>query len=172
MVGDEPTSEITVRTEPDAVVLEYQVLSPSQAEWQSIEQRVSIEWTACRFGGKRPWFRCPLCVEQQACGSRALKLYFAGSIVACRRCCGFSYDSQYVAPRYRKLRLARRIRALLGDAGNLFMPFPPRPKWMRWYTYMKLFNLYEDAIGISNEAVAAQTQRISRSCPGTRRPAT
>ena len=169
MVGDESSGEVTVLAETDAVVLEYQVWSPSQAEWKPVQQRVPVEWTTCRFGGTRPWFRCPLCVEERACSSRALKLYVVGAVVACRRCCGFSYDSQYVVPRYRKLRQARRIRARLGDDGNLFEPFPPRPKWMRWYTYMKLFNRYEDATGISNEVMAAQTQRMSRSLSaGTR----
>jgi hypothetical protein len=166
MVGDKPTGEISVLVETDAVVLEYQVWSPPDAEWKLVQQRVTVEWTACRFGGKRPWFRCPHCVEEHAYGSRALKLYVVGALVACRRCCGFSYDSQYVAPRYRKLRHARRIRAQLGDDGNLFMPFPARPKWMRWQTYIKLFDRYEDAIGISNEVTAAQTQRISRSLRG------
>ena len=39
------------------MVLIYQVRS-FLAEWKSTEQRVSITWTNCHFGGRRPWFTC------------------------------------------------------------------------------------------------------------------
>jgi hypothetical protein len=38
-------------------VLIYRVRS-FVAEWKSTEQRVSITWTNCHFGGRRPWFIC------------------------------------------------------------------------------------------------------------------
>ena len=55
--GGEPSGTINVRTEVDAVVLIYRVRS-FLAEWKSTEQRVSIAWTNCHFGGRRPWFTC------------------------------------------------------------------------------------------------------------------
>ena len=48
--GGEPSGTVNVRTEVDAVVLIYRVRS-FLAEWKSTEQRVSITWTHCHFGG-------------------------------------------------------------------------------------------------------------------------
>ena len=55
--GGEPSGTINVHTEADAVVLIYRVRS-FLAVWKSSEQRVSITWTNCHFGGRRPWFIC------------------------------------------------------------------------------------------------------------------
>ena len=50
--GREPSGNINVRAEVDAVVLIYRVRS-FLAGWKSIEQRVPITWTNCHFGGRR-----------------------------------------------------------------------------------------------------------------------
>ena len=52
--GGEPSGTINVHTEADAVVLIYRVRS-FLAEWKSSEQRASITWTNCHFGGRRPF---------------------------------------------------------------------------------------------------------------------
>ena len=54
------------------------------------KQTIPIVWTYCRIGdrsGWRPWFRCK-------CGRRAGKLYKAGAIFACRKCCNLVYECQ------------------------------------------------------------------------------
>ncbi|MES2461459.1 MAG: hypothetical protein V4671_12825 [Armatimonadota bacterium] len=44
----------------DALVLQFRSRS-NGGEWQEIRQDVPIEWTACNYGGGRPWLRCPKC---------------------------------------------------------------------------------------------------------------
>ena len=54
----EPSGNISVRSELDAVVLTYRWRPYGDTEWSPIEQRVPIAWTPCHFGGRRPWFVC------------------------------------------------------------------------------------------------------------------
>jgi hypothetical protein len=53
-----PFGSISVRTEEDGVVLVFSSRRSQDSEWTPVEQRVPITWTACRFGGRRAWFRC------------------------------------------------------------------------------------------------------------------
>ena len=46
------------------------------------EQHITIVWTPCRFGGKRPWFQCG------CCGRRVVRLYIVGGVFARRHCPG------------------------------------------------------------------------------------
>jgi hypothetical protein len=48
---------------------------------------VLIDRTPCRYGGTRPWFRCP------ACGHRRRFLYQGGSMFVCRLCSHLTYRS-------------------------------------------------------------------------------
>ena len=83
--GGEPSGTVNVRTEVDAVVLIYRVRS-FLAEWKSTEQRVSITWTNCHFGGRRPWFTCSAHTNGRYCGRRVAVLYLAGEYRS-RICC-------------------------------------------------------------------------------------
>ena len=60
-VGLAVSSLITLRrlTRKPAAQLakNYRVRSYGE-EWQSVQQRVPVRWTPCRFGGERPWFVC------------------------------------------------------------------------------------------------------------------
>ncbi len=91
-------------------------------------------------GGVAPctWFLCP------SCGRRCAVLHLRGCF-RCRRCAGFSYQSQSEAPADRALRRARRIRQSLGADGNLLKPSPPRPKGMRRSTYIRLLERLDAA---------------------------
>ena len=55
---------------------------------KSTEQRVPILWTACHFGGRRPWYRCAVYSNGQYRGRRVAVLYGAGDLFACRHCYG------------------------------------------------------------------------------------
>jgi len=57
---------------------------------RDVSYQVPIEWTACHFGGERPWFRCPLCDD------RVAKLYspLQRDKYACRECQDLIYESQ------------------------------------------------------------------------------
>ena len=82
--GGEPAGSITVRVEPAAVVLSYRC-SAGAGGWKSVQQRVSISLTACHLGGQRPWFVCSAYSDARDCGRRAVILYCAGELFACRR---------------------------------------------------------------------------------------
>jgi hypothetical protein len=129
--------EIGVRTELDAVVLIYKVRSEGH-DWQSVEQRVLITWTPCRFGGRRPWFVCPASSGGRYCGRRVAVLYGAGELFACRRCCGLVYASQQESPHDRSLSQAQKIRFRLGGSPSTFDAFPEKPKRMHRSTYDRL----------------------------------
>jgi hypothetical protein len=64
----QPSGSIGVRSEGDAVILTYRFRDAGQAEWKRIEQHVPLEWTECNFGGRRPWFRCPVDSGEKRCG--------------------------------------------------------------------------------------------------------
>ena len=113
--GGEPSGTINVHTEADAVVLIYRVRS-FLAEWKSIEQRVSITWTHCHLGGRRPWFTCSVHTNGKYCGRRVAMLYAAGELFACRRCCALAYASQQKDPLVRNVSRSAKIRTRLGGS--------------------------------------------------------
>ena len=114
--GGEPSGNINVRTDLDAVVLMYRSRSYGDAEGKSVEQRVLIAWTACHLGGRRPWFVCSVYSSGRYCGRRVALLYGAGELFACRRCYGLAYASQHEALHHRGLGKAQKIRMQLGGA--------------------------------------------------------
>jgi hypothetical protein len=120
------------------VILIHRSRSWNGTEWKSIEQRVPITWTACHFGGRRPWFTCAVCSGGQYCGRRVAVLYGAGELFACRRCYDLAYTSQQESPWYRSISRARKIRMKLGGGESLAEPFPEKPRGMHWRTYHRL----------------------------------
>ena len=93
MSAGERSGSINVRTEQGAVMLIYRARNLLAAEWKPIKQRVPITWTACHFGGQRPWFVCSVRANGRCCGRRVAVLYLAGELFACRRCSGLAYAS-------------------------------------------------------------------------------
>src|SRR4030095_13740060 len=106
-----PSGSVSLRTKADAVVLALRHQSWGDTEWQSVEQRVAITWTACHFGGRRPWFSCPAFSGGRYCGRRVALLYLAGRLFACRRCYGLAYECQRQNSRGRGLSPAQKIRS-------------------------------------------------------------
>ncbi len=97
------------------------VYRPMNAPPDRPPQRIAISWTRCRFGGSRPWFHC------SACGCRAAKLYRAGWLYLCRRCCDLAYQSQRLSRKGRLYLKAVRTRRLMGDEGRPAVdPLPAR----------------------------------------------
>jgi hypothetical protein len=125
------TGSVGIETEQNAVVLVYSVQYAGTTEWKPARQRVAITWTACVFGGRRPWFRC-------ACGRRAAILYDLGGSYECRQCCGLAYASQSRQPWERSLTGAQNIRMRLGGSASVYDPFPEKPPRMHWRTYDRL----------------------------------
>lgn len=95
---------------------------------------VSLTTTPCNFGGARYWFVCPV----QGCSRRITKLYFLGGRYACRHCHCLAYRAQHENAYGRGLLKAQRIRMKLGGSANMQLPFPEKPRRMRWATYYRL----------------------------------
>jgi hypothetical protein len=136
--GGEPSGSIQVRADCDAVVLHYRHRAWSGDEWQTIEQRIAIERTSCRFGGSRPWFRCTVYSGGRYCGRRVAKVYGAGKLFACRHCYRLAYESQHESPRGRGLSTAQRLRRRLGGDPGMDAALPDKPRRMHWRTYDRI----------------------------------
>ena len=74
---------------PESVTLLYRHRSGLGGEWEDVQETVTLSWTACNFGGERPWFIC----SGAGCGRRVAVLYGPEKYFLCRHC----YDLQQVA---------------------------------------------------------------------------
>jgi len=95
------------------------------------EETIWLTHTVPGYGGKRSWFRCPMCNRRRA------KLYFVGRF-ACRECAGLRYGSKSETRRARLGRKSRKIRAKVDRSDSLAAPFPQKPPGMWWRTYERL----------------------------------
>jgi hypothetical protein len=107
-----------------------------------VVQRVQVAWTPCRYGGRRPWFLCPV----TSCGRKCDKIYLKGGFFACRKCHRLAYASQREPVRQRGLHKARKIRDSLGGSANVFEAFPGRPKGMHQASYRRLRVSHDQAV--------------------------
>ena len=142
--------------EPAAAVrLSYSWGSPGEKE--DVAYGVPLEWTACNFGGARPWFVCP----GRRCGRRAALLYLGGPHFLCRECQDLSYASQRerggsVAALHR----CQRIRTKLGGSPNTSKPFPEKPKGMHLKTYQRLHEEHEAAWALYAGALTSELGKM------------
>jgi hypothetical protein len=90
--------------------------------------RVALTYTETRFGGRRPWFSCPHCLE------RRRVLHFVQKSFACRRCFDLRYTSQIEDAPSRAARQRISLLAKVGG-GDPGRDFPLKPKRMHWKTY-------------------------------------
>jgi hypothetical protein len=127
--------------QPEKVTLLYRHRSGLGEEWEDVQESVHLSWTACNFGGKRPWFVCP----GAGCGRRAAILYGPGRYFLCRHCYDLVYESQRENGMARALRRAQAIRERLGGSANMTKPFPEKPKGMHWKTYERLCWEHDEA---------------------------
>ena len=119
----------------EKVILTYRHRSGPSGEWKEVREPVPLSWTACNFGGERPWFVCP----GAGCGRRVAVLYGPGRYFLCRHCYDLRYESQREDKMHRALRRAQNIREGLGGSANMMKPFPEKPKGMHWKTYERLW---------------------------------
>jgi hypothetical protein len=126
---------------PEGVILRYRSRRGPSSEWEDVREPISLEWTACNFGGERPWFVCP----GAGCGRRVAILYGEGRYFLCRHCYDLVYESQRENGMSRALRRAQAIRERLGGSANMTRPFPEKPKGMHWETYDRLFWKHHEA---------------------------
>jgi hypothetical protein len=126
---------------PERLILLYCQRNAPGGEWQDVRESVPLAWTACNFGGERPWFICP----RMGCGRRVAILYGPGKYFLCRHCYDLVYESQRENRMYRALHKAQAIRERLGGSANMMEPFPERPKGMHWRTYERLWWEHHEA---------------------------
>jgi hypothetical protein len=126
---------------PERVLFLYRHRSGPGAEWEDVQETVSLEWSACNLGGERPWFVCP----GSGCGRRVAILYGPGKYFLCRHCYDLVYESQRENQMTRALRRAQSIRERLGGSANMTEPFPEKPKGMHWETYDRLWWEHHEA---------------------------
>lgn len=136
----EETGNIGLRAESGQLVLVYRSRSHG-GEWEDVEEPIRLTWMDCNYGGQRPWFICP----GAHCGRRVGKLYGAGKYFLCRHCYNLAYESQREQPRDRLLRKVQGIRSRLGGSMSTIDPFPRKPKGMHWKTYMRIYQIAQDA---------------------------
>jgi hypothetical protein len=90
---------------------------------------IEVVSTPCHLGGVRWWFLCP------GCNRRCAILYPR----LCRLCRNLSYQSEHLSPADRLIKKAINIRTGLGQtSGGVLVPFPLKPKYMRWHTYLRI----------------------------------
>jgi hypothetical protein len=134
--GGRPRGDIRFAAEGDRLLLRFRH-RVSGDEWQDTEQPLPIEWTPCRLGGERPWFRCPGVVNGRHCWRRVSKVYAGGRYFLCRHCYGLVYRVQSESELDRHLRRIDKAFEALGGCYCLDEPPPPKPKGMHWRTYRR-----------------------------------
>lgn len=108
---------------------------------------VRVERTSCRYGGSRPWFRCPRCDSRRA----VLFGFASDGRFGCWSCIDVVYTSQDERKIERLWRRQAKLERSLVDGYR-------KPKSMRWSTFAEICK--------QHEAVLAKQNRLF--CDGAR----
>jgi hypothetical protein len=128
----EKSGEVRIEAMYDRLRLIY-TWTPYGHEPQSFDYPVSILRTPCRYGGTRPWFRCPRCYSR-----RAVLYGTAGDgKFGCRGCMQLGYASEAEDALGRAWRKQRKLAARLRAEDDTDI-HPPRPKGMHQRTYRRV----------------------------------
>ncbi len=155
MINNIEVASIGLRSTSESIVLSYQ--SKTGKKWQDMKYPVTLEWTACQYGGQRAWFRCPVV----GCGRRVAILY-SGRVFACRHCYHLVYASQRENNTDRTIRRADNIRRKLGWKPGILNPSGWKPKGMRWHTFEKLRTEHDTLVQISLNALVRKFRLFDR----------
>jgi hypothetical protein len=128
-------SNIVIETRPGTIELFYGISCNGKPR-EDVHTEVSLSWSSCNYGGKRPWFICP----GNGCGRRVAKLYMAGKYFLCRYCHDLTYSSQRERKEFRLLDKANKIYQRLGINGHDDIYIRPKPKGMHQVTYDMLID--------------------------------
>jgi hypothetical protein len=134
-------ASIRIAVSRDGAAVTHHEAAPT-SEQPPLRYTVPIDWSACRFGGQRPWWRCPAV----GCERRVAVLYI-GRVLACRHCYSLTYRSRREAPDGRASRRADVIRRQLGWPPGIANGLGPRPKGMHRETFHALLAQHEQCVG-------------------------
>jgi hypothetical protein len=126
----EETASIAVRSDGKELRLLFRYRRRGR-DWQDVSLPIAIAWTACHFGGRRPWLACP------ACGRRVAKLYLGSRLFCCRPCNQLDYRCQRQTRFDQALGQFNKIQEQLGGEPGLWRFLPRRPKGMHVTTYRR-----------------------------------
>jgi hypothetical protein len=144
--GGTPSGSVSVWvTPPHGVTLQYMLTV--NGDQRTVTESITLDHMPCRFGGTRPWFRCPLCAM------RVAVLYLRRGRFACRHCQRVAYASQSEDELGRAWRKQSRLEARLGDHWT-------RPKGMRLRTYQRLFKAVIECEQKREDALAVFAARL------------
>lgn len=154
-------------TRAAALRLKYTITHKRTGEETEVDYSIPLEYTACNFGGYRPWFRCPGVVSGDRCGRRCRKLYLPyrrwAEYYLCRECYDLGYTSSRTSGDELKQAELRYRRAFAkADAENRRPHpngepwFPERPNGMHHDTFEELL---EDVRTAETEWAEAMRQR-------------
>jgi len=130
--GDRDAGSIKLIAHENSIELDYQHTHAETSE--HVHYTIQLTYTACNYGGTRPWFLCP----GQGCGRRVGKIYAVGKYFLCRHCYDLAYHSQNIGEADRLLRKAQAIRKRLGASPCVWDPIVSKPKGMHWKTFESL----------------------------------
>jgi hypothetical protein len=146
---DEPLASVWVSVTEGAATLSYSS-TPYDGDAVCHTYDVTLERTACYFGGARVWFRCPRCHR------RCAVIYGVArdGRFGCRKCLRLAYSSEAEDPVQRCWRAQRKIEGRLTEDGD-------RPKGMRQKTFRRLCERW-DALEEKKDVrwVASVTRRF------------
>lgn len=137
----ERVATIGYRSDGSSVALNYSI------DGRDCSQRVWLSHSACNYGGKRPWFTCPVR------GERVAVLYQRAGRFACRHCQRISYSSQSDDLCGRTWRRQAKAEAKLG-------PNWARPKGMHERTWQRLLEQIWDCESRRDDALTAVLSRL------------
>lgn len=135
--GDDDSDE-----KATAAYLHYTVTNTRTDEKREVSYLVPLEYTACNFGGERPWFGCPR--GAGGCGDRAGKLYLppGKDRFLCRECHDLGYQSSRTSGDDIKQAELRYRRAFAKADSEDRRPHPnnsphspEKPKGVHWETF-------------------------------------
>jgi hypothetical protein len=121
-----------------------------------VTDRIRLTWTTPTYGGRRWWFQCP------RTGRRTTKLYLpnGGWHFWSRQAYRLGYACQRDGRFGRLQRRAAMLNRQLGGEG--WDDPPAKPKWMRWQTYERKYERWEQVVERANGEFTIRALRIAR----------
>jgi hypothetical protein len=87
IIEDYPRLDVRELHKEHGINPENEIALKYKLQGEQVVQEIFLDWTACNFGGCRPWLIC------MTCGRRVAVLYLRGKYFACRHCCNLTYSS-------------------------------------------------------------------------------